>query len=230
MNSIVQTPGKSGATGLRAQSLRDEIRHLWTRMQSTLPRRENEQARIAFCSTHPGEGTTSVATNFSIFLGDQGQHATLLECNLRSPSLADHFGVHRSPGICEYLAGDCSLEEAKRELVAPGLDLLPAGSPPVDVFATLGRDGGIARLFDAIGGHGNDAYCILDTPPLSLAPEAAPILQSVDAAVLVVQADRTRRRSVEKSLQTFDELGIACCGIVLNRVQYEIPPFIDQVL
>lgn len=228
MNSIVETPGKRGASGLRAQSLRDEVRHLWARMQSTLPPREDEQLRIAFCATHPGEGTTSIATNFAIFLGGQGQSVSLLECNLRSPSLADHFGVPRSPGICEYLDGQCQLVEAARDDVSPGLTLFPAGSPPVDVYATLGKDEGVAPLLDGLGSFGE--YCILDAPPLSCAPEAVPILHSADAAVLVVQADRTRRRSVEKSLQTFDELGIACCGIVLNRVHYELPPFIDQAL
>ena len=228
MNSIVQIPGTAGATGPREQSLRDEIRHLWGRLQLQLPPFEGSKLRIAICSTHPGEGSTTVAANLSIFLGQQGRRNALIECNLRHPSLADHFTVPRCPGICEYLEGQAQLEEAIRQDTAPGVDLVPAGSPPADVYAMLGSSGVMESLLEAIAAR--TEFFVLDIPPLSVSPEAGPILRAVDAAVLVVQADRTRRKSVEKSLQTFDELGVPCCGVVLNRVQYDLPPFIDQVL
>lgn len=228
MQSIVQIPGKSGATGIQAQSLHDEVRHLWGRLQIQLPLHQGKQLRIAFCSTHPGEGTTTVAANFAIFLGHESHRSTLVECNLRNPSLADHFGIPRSPGICELLEGSARIDEAVRGDIAPALDVVPAGSPPSDIYATLGRKSGVDELLDSIARQ--SAFVVVDAPPLAVSPEAAPILQSVDAAVLVVQADRTRRRSIEKSIQTFEEIDVPCCGIVLNRVQYDVPPFIDQVL
>ena len=228
MHSIVETQGRKGATGNSAQSIRDEVRHLWGRLQLQLPQFGKDQIRIAFCSTHPGEGATSVAANFGIFLGGQNRRTTLVECNLRHPSLADHFGVPRSPGISEYLDGSARIDQALRRDAAGGLDILPAGSPPADVYAALGNEGGIERLLTDLGR--DSEFMILDVPPLSQAPESASILRAVDATILVVQAHRTRKQSALKSLQTFDELGVACCGIVLNRMHYDVPPFIDQIL
>ncbi len=227
MQSIVETRGKAGATGNGAQSIRDEVRHLWGRLQLQLPQFGNDRLRIAFCSTHPGEGATSVATNFAIFLGDQGRRTVLIECNLRHPTLADHFGLPRSPGISEYLDGSARIDQALRREVTPGLDIVPAGSPPSDVYAALGNEGGITRLLEDLGEE--HEFMILDVPPLSVAPEAAPIVRATDATLLVVQAHRTRKKSVEKSIQTFDDLGVPCCGVVLNRVHYDVPPFIDQI-
>jgi tyrosine-protein kinase Etk/Wzc len=227
MKSIVAVGSTRGASGRSAQSLRDEVRYLWSRLQLHLPPARGQVLRLGFCSTHPGEGTTSVAANFSIFLGEQGRKTCLVEANLRHPTLADHFGVARSPGMCEYLDGTADLTEAIRGDVAPLVDLVPAGVAPRDIYAALGN-GGIGNLLEAVRETGE--VLVIDAPPLSAAPEAAPILRSLDATVLVVQAQSTRRRAVEKSLATFDDLGIPLCGIVLNRVSYDLPSFIESLL
>jgi tyrosine-protein kinase Etk/Wzc len=227
MKSIVGVKGGPGATGKHAQSLRDEVRHLWSRMQLNLPSGQGEVLRLAFCSTHPGEGATTVAANFSIFLGEQGRKTCIVEANLRRPSLADHFCVPRSPGLCEYLDGTAQLKEATRREVAPLVDLVPAGSAPQDIFATLGH-GGINHLLDALRNEAETL--VVDVPPLSMAPEAGPILRGIEAAVLVVQAHRTRRQAVEKSITTFEDLGVPFCGVVLNRISYDLPPMIEQIL
>ena len=227
MKSIVETRGHRGASGRQAQSLRDEVRHLWSRLQLTMPAVEDGRLRLAFCSTHPGEGTTSVACNMAIFLGEQGRTTSLVEANLRHPSLADHFGFTRSPGLSEYLEGTARYDEAMRRDVAPLVDVLPAGSPPEDIYGLL-AGGGFRRVVEEV--HEKRDMLVIDAPPLSAAPESGPIFQSVDAAILVVQAHRTRRQAVEKSIQTFSELGVAFCGIVLNRVSYDLPPIIDHIL
>jgi len=227
LKSIVQVDKASGVRGRPAQSLRDEVRHLWSRLQLTLPSTDNGPLRLAFCSTHPGEGTTSLATNFSIFLGEQGRRTCLVETNLRHPSLADHFGVPRSPGLCEFMDGTAQLTEAFRRDIAPCLDLIPAGSPPSDIYATLGS-GGINHLLDSIRSEAE--IHVLDVPPLSSSPEAGQVLHGADGVVLVVQAHRTRRQSVEKSLTTFEDLGVPFCGVVLNRISYDLPPAIEQML
>lgn len=226
MNSIVTVEGRRGANGKRAQSLRHEVRHLWSRLQVALPN-PGTQLRIGFCSTHPREGTTSVAANFSIFLGEQGQRTCCIETNLRNPSIADHFQVPRSPGVAEFLHGTADLEAVRRREIAPFVDVVPAGSAPADIYATFGNNA-IDSLFDPLAQEAE--VLVVDIPPLSTAPEARTLLRSLDGAILVVRAHRTRRQSVEKSVTTFEEIGVSLCGVVLNRFSYDLPPFIDNLL
>ena len=208
MKSIVENaPKKSGATGPKAQSMREEIRHLWTRLQTMLPSPGESSLRLGFVSTYPGEGTTTMAANFALFLGEQGLGVCLVECNLRQPALAEHFDVPATPGISDVLSGTAKIEEALRPSVGPGVALLPGGSVPRDVYGVFGR-GGMTRVHEELAGLSD--VRILDIPPLASAPEAGTILRELDGVVLVVRSHRTRQESVEKSVATLSELGVPC--------------------
>src|SRR5687768_6344478 len=197
MRSIVSVPGVRGATGAQAQSLRDEVRHLWSRLRLTLNGTSEVSRNIAVCATFPKEGTSSVAANFAIFLAEQGRSTCLVETNLRSPSLARHFHAPEAPGLAEFLDGTAHLEEVLRESVAPGVSLVPAGRAPADLYGLFGH-GGFVRFLEEI-----DPVCdvvVLDVPSLSQAPESLLVLKTADLGLLVVRAHKTHRQAVARSV------------------------------
>ncbi len=227
MKSIVDAGQNTGARGPRAHILREEIRHLWSRLQGDLPRDPSEGLRIAFCASHPGEGTSTMAGNFAIFQGEQGRRTTLVETNLRSPSLAPHFAVGSTPGLAEYLDQTAQLNESTRTNVAPFVDLIPAGSAPVDLYNPFG-DGALLQLLDDLKHQAE--IVVLDVPALSASPEAGPILRAADLTVLVAQANVVRKQSIQKSIKTIRDLGVPLGGIVLNHLTYDLPPFLERLL
>ncbi len=227
MKSIVGSDPKRGARGIKAQVLREEIRHLWSRLSVTLPDTGDKPLRIGVCSTLPGEGATTVAGNLAVFLGEQGRRTVLVETNLRNPSLADHFNVVGTPGLCEYFDNTAQLGESLRYQVAPFVDLIPSGKPLSDLFTPFG-DGGIHRLFSDL--QGTAEIIVVDIPPLSAAPEAGPILRGMDLAILVAEANRARKQAVQKSVQTLQDLGVPVGGVVLNRITYDLPLFLERLV
>jgi capsular exopolysaccharide synthesis family protein len=228
MKSIVDSKrGQSGADDREAHSIMEEIRHLWTRMQSQLGSGQGGALRIGFVSSHPGEGATTMAANFAMFLGEQGRSVCLVEGNLRRPVLAQHFGVQPIPGLRDSLDGAVSLDEAMRPGVAPGVSLLPAGSIPSDPYAVLGR-GGTGKLLENLGGLFE--VDVIDIPPLSSAPEASVILRELDGVVLVVRAHQTQREAAQKSVATFEEIGVPFLGAVINRMTYDLPLIVERIL
>lgn len=226
MKSIVATPGSGeGATGLRAATLREETRYLWTRLQLHPRFADAPRARVAFCTTRRGEGVTSVATNFAILLGEQGRRALLVEANLRRPVLARHFRRRTDPGLIDILDGTSDVESALRTQLAPGLDLLPAGSPPPDPYASCL---GIGELFEDLALRAD--LLVVDMPPLSTSPEAGLLLQHADLAVLVVAANNTGREEVSRSIAMLQDFGVPLAGAVLNGKTHDLPVAIDRLL
>ncbi len=224
--SILATGPHNGIEGQKAAALLQEASHLWARVSGGLPASRVNRMRVGLCSTYPGEGVTTVATNLAIFLAQHDRQVAILESNLRSPGLAQHFGVRPSPGIWEYIEDIAKLTELPKN-VAPNLSLVTAGAAPPNFSADFDQ-----RRLGEITAHAEEHndITILDAPPLSTAPESGLILQHADTVILVVQADRARKSDVQRSAQTLQELGVGFAGVVLNHVKYDVPTFVQQFL
>ena len=227
MKSISHTGPLARRIGRKQVAIGDEARHLWTRLNLGSPPPGRESVRIGFCSTYPGEGTTSVATNFAISLGQQMLRTCLVEANLRSTALAKHFKIRKPLGLGEILSGDLDPEEAVTKEIASGVTLLPGGIRPKDIYSAMCH-GAIGRAFEAV--EQGVEVLVVDCPPVSTCPETGLILREVDAVVLVVQANRIRKRAVARSVATLRDLGVAFKGAVLNRMTYDLPVFLDRLL
>jgi Mrp family chromosome partitioning ATPase len=62
-----------------------------------------------------------------------------------------------------------------------------------------------------------DDLVLVDGPPLSTSPSAQIIANRVDAVVLVVPADSSRRNHVRRTIDSLEALGVPIGGIVLTR-------------
>ena len=71
---------------------------------------------------------------------------------------------------------------------------------------------------------------VVDVPPLNSSPEANLILRQLDGVVLVVQANRNRLCAVERSVKELEYLQVPILGSVLNRMRYDLPYVLDQLL
>ena len=95
--------------------------------------------------------------------------------------------------------------------VMPNLTLLPAGSLAIEPSA-LGSPA-MRRLLDDASQRFD--WIVIDSPPAVSVPEAGLLAGLVDAAILVIQADRTSQGEVTQALETIGHSRII--GAVLNR-------------
>jgi capsular exopolysaccharide synthesis family protein len=224
--SIVSIDGARGAVGGSASSLLQEASDLWTRVSGGRPASGVHRMRIGVCATFPGEGATSVAANFAIFLARRGTRTALLEANLRRPSLSRHFGVQASPGLWELLEGTARPPEILRR-VCDNLNLIRAGSAPNDFAAEfdLAKFTRIVQLAER-----SHDVTVIDLPALAVAPEALPMMRDLDSVVLVVRANKTRKADVRRTVRRIQEQRVHLAGVVLNDMRYEIPAFLEALV
>jgi len=69
-------------------------------------------------------------------------------------------------------------------------------------------------------------WIVVDGPPVLESPDAASLGAVVDGVVLVVQAGRTKRPVLTRSVDLLRRSGGKVLGMVLNRRRLEIPEFI----
>ncbi|MCB9869551.1 MAG: CpsD/CapB family tyrosine-protein kinase [Planctomycetes bacterium] len=216
---------RTGRLTRRNSLLMQEFGHLWTRMSSSLP--HDRASKVGFCSGSPGEGASSIATNYAIFLAQHGVRTTLIDANMRRPSLARHFGVRLDPGLWDVLEGTVALDEVIHDQVVPCLNLITSGDAPPDVLVG-GTNFDLRPVFEQLERH-NDMV-VVDVPALGSSPEANLILPQLDGTVLVVQSSRNRVCSLERTVKNLDYLRINLLGCVLNKLRYDLPSALDKMV
>ena len=107
---------------------------------------------LAFTSPQSGEGKTTTAVNAALALGKGGRNrVVLVDADLRRPGVATMLGLRANKGLTDIVAGRASLDDCLWRFGADELYVLPAGTPPDDLAATLydpriGRSHGDAQV------------------------------------------------------------------------------------
>ena len=95
---------------------------------------------IAFTSSNPGEGKSTVIGNLALTVAAAGQPVILIDADLRRPRQALQFGVDGRVGLSEVLNGDVALQDVLIPVGEDGLLLLPAGRTPPNPSEQLGSE------------------------------------------------------------------------------------------
>jgi Mrp family chromosome partitioning ATPase len=110
--------------------------------------------------------------------------------------------------------------QAQADVPCP--DLMPLSQDLLEAH-TLTPDS-LRESLDAIAG-GYD-WIVIDGPPVLESPDAATLGAVADGVVVVVQAGRTKRPVLTRSVDLLSRAGGRMLGMVLNRRRLEIPDFI----
>jgi len=168
---------------------------------------------LMVASAAMSEGKTLTAANLALTLSESYHRRVLLiDADLRRPSLTALFGVRSGSGLSE------SLRTANRgplrvlEL-SDRLALLPGGRPDTDPMAGL-TSGRMQQIIAEAAA--NYDWVILDTPPVSLQPDAHLLSAFIEAAVFVIGAGISPAAVVQNAIETIGREKIV--GVVLNRV------------
>ena len=162
------------------------------------------------------EGKSTVAVNLALSLAQKGKRVLLIDCDLRKPACGLILKQNQSfVGTAEVLQGKVALEDAVRQLEGSGLYLL-SGRKNFRTATNLVSSAAMENMlrqaavqFDLV---------IVDTPPMSLAPDAECIGAYTDAAVLVVKQNEARAGDINEALAVLERAEAHVLGCVLNNV------------
>lgn len=170
---------------------------------------------VAFTSTLPEEGKTSLAVMLAMVAAKSGERVCVVDCDLRRPSVHKAFGIGNARGLADYLSDRLSIDDVIYRKDPSGVHLVTAKAVP-SYSLTLLTSGRMERLIDNL----REQYdlVILDAPSSLAFADARVLARMVDQTMYVVAWNRTRRESVMASLKSYADLGYADLALVLNKV------------
>ena len=181
----------------------------------------SREKSVIITSMESGAGKTMVAANQAITLAQHGLKTLVADGDLRRGTLHDLFGLKRSPGLSEYLAGEKEdgLPGWIQGTHVPGLFVMSSGEPVADTSelitpARMGRFLDSAfKMFDVV---------ILDAPPLGVAADAAVVHEKFASFLIVVKAGVTNLTDLNNKIAEYPPVRGKIIGAVLNQVNRDL--------
>jgi Mrp family chromosome partitioning ATPase len=147
-----------------------------------------------------------------------GGSVCIVDANLWSPQLHLHANADSHNGLAEALAGRDPIRTFAVPLDGKNFWLIPAGSPRPGYYTSVERyRERIADLREAFD------YVLISAPALTRETEATLVGQLADGAVLIVEANATRRETVRRAKEHLESAHVRLLGAVLDQRTFPIP-------
>ena len=179
---------------------------------------------LLITSSVPEEGKTTIAMNLAIAQAAPGHaEVALVEADLRRPSLAARLGIERGPGLAQILSKNAPLDAATRHVAVPrtadehgataSLTVITAGGVPPNP-AELLESRAMVDLLSAL--HERFDLVIVDTPPISIVPDAIPLIRLVTGVLIVSRIGVTTRDAARQLRAQLSSLNAPTLGVISN--------------
>ncbi|MBU3134083.1 CpsD/CapB family tyrosine-protein kinase [Clostridium gasigenes] len=175
---------------------------------------DKEYKVIVVTSSEPGEGKSTTAGNLAMSLAQGEKKVILIDCDLRKPSLHKRFKISNIMGLSDVLIGREVIENAATRY-KKNITVLTSGKIPPNPSEMLGSKAMTALLSEL---QGIFDYIILDTPPIQAVTDSQILGAKADGVILVVKAEKTKKESVQNSINLLKKVNAHIIGTVLNGV------------
>ena len=173
--------------------------------------------RLLVTSALPKEGKSFVAANLAqVMVRQHGRRALVIDADLRNPGMHRHLGAAQSPGLAEYLLGECDEFATLQRGPMENLFILPAGRavPSAPELLANGRLKlflqRVEPLFD---------WIIMDTSPVIPVSDATLVTGCCDGVLMVVRSNATPADLARRAREEFPDKLLL--GVVLNGASAE---------
>ncbi|HBB31969.1 MAG TPA: lipopolysaccharide biosynthesis protein [Cyanobacteria bacterium UBA8803] len=173
---------------------------------------------IAVTSSVRGEGKSTTAANLAVALSELSHRVLLVEGDMRHPSQHHFWHLNNTQGLSNVLVDQIDVEAAIQP-VLENVDVILSGVCPPNPFALL-HSKRMAFLVKSFAQTYD--YVIIDTPALTVAPDAMILGKMTDGVLVVVRPGVLERGSVpavQESLKKSSQnvLGLVVNGIILGN-------------
>ena len=176
--------------------------------------------KIMLVSSEPNEGKSFVAMNIWSQMARAGEHAVLIDADMRNSVMCRTYDMAREDGgelmgLSHYLSGSAGIKDVMFHTQHPAGDIIPNVENTVNPSMLLETEK-FRSLLDALADRYR--YVFIDAPPLGLVSDAERIGNICDGAILCVRSGVTPKGVVRESVRQLERAGCPLLGIVLNRV------------
>jgi tyrosine-protein kinase Etk/Wzc len=173
------------------------MRSLRTSLQFTLMEARNHTVMLTGPAS--GIGKSFLAANLAVLLAASGKKVLLIDADMRRGKLERSFGIERTNGLAELLAGTIGLEQAIRSTGTPLLSFMPAGKRPVNPSELL--------MYDVV---------FIDTPPVLAVTDASIMGKLAGTNFLVLRSGAHNESEISESIRRLRTAGIPLHGAIMN--------------
>lgn len=174
---------------------------------------------ILFTSRYEQEGKSCIVMNVMRTLASYGKRVVLVDADLRCSALARRYRFtyeqKKAPGLAQYLAGMCTLDEALYRTNLSGAYILPAGREVLNSMQLL-ASARYAEMMNYLRAHFD--VVLVDTPPAGMIVDALEIAKYCDGAIIVVGYNKGRGQDIGEVAANVAKTGCKVLGAVMNGV------------
>jgi capsular exopolysaccharide synthesis family protein len=169
---------------------------------------------ILVTSSQPAEGKSTTAHSLAVSLAQIGLNVLLIDADLRNASLHRRLRISNEVGLSSYLSGAKLPEEVVQASTTEGLVLMTSGPLPPNPAELL--TGARMPSLLTLAAESFDIV-IVDSPPIMGLADAPLLSRLVQATMLVVAANETRRRTARIALKRLQMARANVIGALLNK-------------
>lgn len=176
---------------------------------------DNPPVVIVVTSPSPKEGKSTTSGNLARVFAEAGHTVTIVDADLRRPSLQRMFQSDSPSGLTSTLVATEMDGVGSSVTDVPNLRVLTSGPVPpnpVDLLGSRRMRDLIARL------RRENGFVIIDSPPALVVADAAVLSTMADGVILVVDVETTKRRDLQRTRESIEAVGGRILGVVINRL------------
>jgi capsular exopolysaccharide synthesis family protein len=193
----------------------EEFRTLRSRLYQI--REKMALKRLMVTSALPKEGKSFVAANLAqVLVRQHGRRVLVIDADLRNPGMHRHFGTPQTPGLSEYLLGECDEFAAMQRGPMENLFFM-AGGRVAGSSPELLSNGRLKLLLQRVEPLFD--WIVMDTSPVIPVSDATLVAGNCDGILMVVRSNMTPSDLALRARQEFpDQLLL---GVILNGTPAE---------
>ncbi len=181
--------------------------------------KSNNLKIVGVTSSTPNEGKTYVLANLAVVMAQLDKKILLIDADVRRSGLTKMFKISTNlKGLVDVLSSDKGIPE-EIPFVKIGLEnltILPAGTQ-TKVPAELLSSATFNELIDSVRYKYDTIF--IDLPPVLSVTDPVVVGRKIDGLLLVVRANKTAVKVVNKTYNTLKNADVNLIGTVLNGVQ-----------
>lgn len=174
--------------------------------------------KIVITSCDLNEGKSFVSIQTAVNMARRGKKVILVDADLRLSVMDSHYDIRKDGqgfGLAHLQSGQCQIDDVVYETNIPNMFYIPTGTDvqtPLSLIATPDFGHLVETLGEAFD------FVVIDAPPVGMVIDAAEIAKSCDGSVLVLEYNKTHRRTLHEAKEQMERTGTPILGCVLNKV------------
>ena len=192
----------------------ERVRKLRRQVEQHMP----EGGRVLMVtSALENEGKSTVAANLALSMAQKQKKILLIDADLRRPAIYKVLERELTrPGTADVLQGKAGLKDAVMPYAKDSsLSLLLEVRERRNSVDLVGSEE-MRRLLEEARAQFD--FIIIDTPPMSAAPDAESLAELVDASLLVVRQNAATAKMLDRALDILAQAKSRPLGCVLNNM------------